>query len=392
MSITQNNLPECTRTTVLDHLFMLKYQLSYSETIMMSYIVLLSSWATQVEENYYLLLTSKIEKDLPLGSKTIEAIFTRLKKLGLIETKRVHIKKWSETQTYRAVCVTELAQEYNLSYHKPEEYKYINLMKEQLEDAEAQNEYMQNERRGIKAENIEIKEENAMLTLQLQGRDLFLESNEKTTQKAQDIINKNEDLNNKIETLEKELQEAKEIIKAKEEEELSKKSKTIEIEAPLSVEKDLSKFRKKITKEYSASADILCNGVPNWNHNVNFYINSYSKITIKLLSGQFQQLTNIDEISNFWQWLFENQERVGNVIEKPIDPKVLELMSYEGKTFNEGGKSYLITKIEAVEGGVTILIQNKKSLKKGYISHDNAQQTFKIEHAIGALKKCNFVS
>ena len=388
MSVAQKNLPQGTRTSVLDHLFMSKYHLTYSETIMMSYILLVSSWATKIDEDYYLLLSCKIEKDLPLGEKTIEAIFTKLKKLKLIETKRILIKKWSQTQTYRGIRVTDLGKEYNLSYHKPEEYQYINTIKEQLEDAQAKNEYMQRIQLEIKEKNVAIKEENTILTLQLQGRDLFLESNEKTTQKAQDIINNQENLSDKIATLEKELKEAKEIIKAKEEA-LSKKCDTTvtKIEAPISIEKDLSKFRKKILKEYGNSANILCNGVPNWGHNVNFYINSYSKVTIKLLTGEFQQLTNIDELSSFWKWLFENQERVGQIIKKPIDPKVLELMGYEGKTFTQNDKSYTIIKIEAVESGVTLLIQNKENLKEGYLTHSNAQRTFGIAQAIGALKE-----
>ena len=191
MSVTQKNLPIATRTSVIDHLFKCKYNLTYSETIVMSYILLLSSWATKVEEDYYLLLSSKIEQDLPLGAKTIEATFTKLKKLELIETKLTTIKKWSLTQKYRSIRATNLGKEYNLRYHKPEEYQYINLMKEQLEEVEAKNEFLEQKQ-------AKIEEENIILTLQVRGRDLCLESNEKMTEKAQEILNKEIDLKNQI--------------------------------------------------------------------------------------------------------------------------------------------------------------------------------------------------
>ena len=100
MSITQKNLPTYTRTSVVDHLFMFQHNLTYSQTIMMSYLLLVSSWATHVGEGFYLLLTKKINNDLPMGEKTIEATFTILKDLGLLETKRVNVEKWSITQTY----------------------------------------------------------------------------------------------------------------------------------------------------------------------------------------------------------------------------------------------------------------------------------------------------
>ena len=385
MSVTQKNLPICTRTSVLDHLFILKHKLSYSEAIMMSYILLLKSWATHVGEGFYLLHSTKIEKDLPFGKKTIEAIFTKLKKLKLIETKRVKIEKWSLTQTYRAIHVTDAGKEYNLSYHKPEEHQFINVMKEKLEESKANIEY-------LKRTQEEIKEENNILTLQVKSRDIFLESNEKTTQKAQNILNQKEDFTTQIEALKKELEEAKEIIKANKKALLEKSNPTAtEQETPFKIEKSLRIFRRKIIKEYASSGSVLCNGVPNWGHNVNFYINSYSKVTVKLLTGDFQQLTNIDEINHFWKWLFNHQDRVGQPIKKPINPQILKLMEYENKIFQYDNKPYSIVKIDAVEGGVSILIENKENTKKGYLTH-NHQNILKVEEAIGALKAYDFAT
>jgi hypothetical protein len=67
MSTTPKKLPFCTRTSVIDHLFRRKYNLTYAETIIMSYILLTSSWADNID-NYYLLLTSKIKDDLLLAN------------------------------------------------------------------------------------------------------------------------------------------------------------------------------------------------------------------------------------------------------------------------------------------------------------------------------------
>jgi len=83
MSVLPDNF---TYTTVIDRRFMLKYQLTYSQTIIISYLVMImQSWKNLIfVDGYFVIVTNKIKNDLQIGEKTIEASFTKFKKLGII--------------------------------------------------------------------------------------------------------------------------------------------------------------------------------------------------------------------------------------------------------------------------------------------------------------------
>jgi len=385
MSATSKKLPFCTRTSVIDHLFRRKYNLTYADTIIMSYILLTSSWADNIDD-YYLLLTSKIKDDLLLGIKTIEATFTKLKKLELIELKRVVVPKWSHTQKYRTIRATHLGKEYNLSYHKPQEHQYLTSLEEIIEEYKAKNEF-------IDAEQQKIKKKNSDLELKLSSAYILLEGQEGINQKSIEILKNDEELNKKINLLEKELEEARAIIKAKEtaEKEASenntKDNTNTHIErVEVTKEKNIDIFRKKIVKDFSNSARILCNGVNGWDFDVKFYINTYNKVTVKLLTGEFKQLTDIDEIRTFWEWLFENQDRVGQTLKTPISATIIELIEFEGKRFIAKDVPYKVIEIKAEKDGVTILVENEDLSYQGFMTNKNGGNILNIDEAVKSLK------
>jgi len=381
MSITPQKLPQCTRSTLLDHLFRREYQLTYVETIIMAYLVLAPSWAIDIG-GYFLLRSSKIKDDLLIGEKTIEATITKLKKLDLIETKLSKYEKWSFTQNYRTIKITPKGQKYNLSYHKPEEYKYILCLEEEIKNYKEKNELIDLEKKKIKEENIE-------LGLKLRASYLFLENQENISQEGFKAIQREDELKKKIEDLKKDLEEAREIIKSKEntkkeQEETKTKTKTETKKEEIKKDKNLDIFRKKIIKEFSSSSKVICNGVDGWSYDVEFYINSYNRLTVKLLGGKFEQLTDIEDIRNFWEWLFKNQDRVGKILIKPIDDDIMELMAFEGKAIIDTNN--IVKKIEAVNGGVTILLQNKETKKEGFMKDLEGNISLKIDVAIASLK------
>jgi len=385
MSYSPKNLPQCTRTTVMDHLFRREYELTYVETIIMAYLALAHSWAIDID-GYFLIRSSKIKDDLIIGDKTIEATITKLKKLELIETKLAKYQEWSHTQNYRTVKITPKGKKYNLSYHKPKEYQYTLCLEEELKEYKAKNELIEIERK-------KIKEENHELEGRIKASFIFLENQENLNQAGLKAIKQEKELKNKIESLEKSLEEAREIIRAKEiaEKEIKKEPKK-EDNTPskeeIKKEKNLDIFRRKIIKEFSSSSKVLCNGFDGWNYNVHFYINTYNRVAVRLLSGKFEQLTDMQEITNFWKWLFENQDRVGKIVPKPIPDNIMKLMVFEGKTVLNSKN--IVKKIEAHNDGVTILIQNPDTKKEGYIKDSQGNISLKIETAIIALKKYVF--
>jgi len=79
MSVTPNNtLPKRTRTAVIDLLFMEKYQLTKTQMLVMYYLLMLKNWVPFVDNGFYVILSSKIEQDLQLHPKTVEASITNI--------------------------------------------------------------------------------------------------------------------------------------------------------------------------------------------------------------------------------------------------------------------------------------------------------------------------
>ena len=159
----------CTRTLVKDFIFQRKHNLSDTQTMFISYLTLLPNWAIKMQDDFFVLLTSKIESDLKMGIKTIEATLTKLKKLGLIETKLVKIPFWDTDKNFRAIRLTEEGKKYNLSYLKPEELKIVEQaeasiksyedeiyeLKKQLKKQIAKNKKEEKEKKDEEQEKIE---------------------------------------------------------------------------------------------------------------------------------------------------------------------------------------------------------------------------------------------
>ena len=81
--LTPQPYQKFTHTLVLDKKFRLKYGLTYAQTEIMAYFMMIvQSWKNLVfVDDYFVILTSKIKSDLLLGEKTIEASITKLKKM-----------------------------------------------------------------------------------------------------------------------------------------------------------------------------------------------------------------------------------------------------------------------------------------------------------------------
>ena len=134
----------------------------------------------------------------------------------------------------------------------------------------------------------------------------------------------------------------------------------------------LESFQKRVTKEFGKSCKPICNFVENadnWAKDSQFWINSYGKLTIKTPNGDFKQIINPEKIANFWQWLFKNPERCGVIKteqtekkdEVSIIPTIYHLLPFIGLMILVEGEKLLINKLEAVLGGVKIVLQNAKT-------------------------------
>ena len=113
--MSTHNENNCTRTLVKDLVFQRKYNLTSTQTDIMSYLINLPYWAKKIGE-YSLILTKKIMSDLKLGLKTVEASFTKLKKLKLIEIVKVKVKEWGIGKNFRGIKISVRGLEYNTRF------------------------------------------------------------------------------------------------------------------------------------------------------------------------------------------------------------------------------------------------------------------------------------
>ena len=357
MSILPNSLPKCTRTVVLDLLFMRKYSLTKTQTTVLYYLILLKNWAKSIEDGYYIILSKKIETDLKLHPKTVEATITQLKKLNLIETKRFKMEEWNKNRTYRAIAITELGKEYNLSFYKEKDYQHAKELEKENEEYRVRNS-------SVEDENLELKSKNSDLELENKSLKMQLEADERLTKTSLEAIEKSKEIEDKYLALEVEIRELKKQINMQNSNKGVSKEET---------EEDIDKFRKKVTKEFAQSGKPICNGVlngDNWAINTKFYINSYSRLSIYLADGRAKQITQPKQISKFWDWLFYHQYRVGKLINVKEVANILILLAFLGKRIILNKKPYTIEKLMPVIGGVKVIISNSSgeriSLKNGY--------------------------
>ena len=344
--VPTSTLPKCTRTVVMDMLFLRKYKLSYSQMMVLYYLLLLKNWVTFSEDNHYVIMSTKIEKDLKLHPKTIEASITKLKKLELISIKRVKVKKWNSQKTYRAIGITPLGKEFNLSHYKENQYQHsIELEKE--------NEEFRVENDNVHSQNMKLESENQDLELKNQILNITLEKDEEINRASIEALTNMQELEEKLLELEKENQALKEKIEIQENQNSTPKEET---------EKNINIFRKKIIRQYAQSGKAICNAVKNqdsWLTETNFHINSYSRLSIYLPSGELKQIAEPKKIDNFWKWLFYHQKRIGKLLDTNQKADISTLHKYQGETINLNNKPYKIHKLTPVIAGVKVTISDK---------------------------------
>ena len=82
-------------------------------------------------------------------------------------------------------------------------------------------------------------------------------------------------------------------------------------------------------------------------------------MSIQIPNGEFKQLVEPKQINNFWEWLFNNQHRVGNVKDYYTIPDISFLLLFLGKIIVNNKEEFTIESINAVEGGAHINLKDK---------------------------------
>jgi len=359
MSVTPNNtLPKCTRTAVIDLLFKEKYKLTQTQMLVMYYLLMLKNWVKFIDDGFYVILSSKIERDLQLHPKTVEASLTKLKKLKLIETKRCVVEEWNRYKTYRGIKITELGKEYNLSHYKEEQYQYAVELEKKNKELQAQIEK-------IDKEKAKLAQQKSDLELTERCLIMHLEADDKLKDSALENIEKYQKLEEKYIALEIENEQLKKEKETKAENKTPKKTekeKQKEIAKELN---DIDKFRKKIIKEFAQSGKAICNCVANeddWATHTTFYINSYNRLCIILPDGTFRQISNPKQVENFWRWAFYHQDRIGKLLNTKKLADISTLLIFIGAFVLLDRGVYQIKQLQPVVGGVKVTIADSDGI------------------------------
>ena len=183
----------------------------------------------------------------------------------------------------------------------------------------------------------------------------------------------------RVKALEKEIKELKKTIESLSVLESEDLSSNIEARLKPSVPsmptlKAIEVFANDVTKRFGKAGQPICNGVPKWNKETLFYINSYNKLSILTPQKENKQLKNPLEIEHFWQWLFLNSKRIGDKIDFTKTPTIKELEKrFLNQTVMIGKSKEKVYEFVLVEDGVKIKVENQEG-KVRFISDSSTQK------------------
>jgi len=242
-----------------------------------------------------------------MGKKTIEASLRVLKALNLIECKTVEVTQWIKKPRIRGIKITAKGKEYNAKLALPNQDKRV------IE---------------LQKENKKLKEENQEL----------------------------------IETIKN--------MTVLESEASAPKEKTEQPSTPTLPKKEaIEPFIEEISKRFGRTGKPLCNGVPTWNKKTIFNINSYNKLSVITPEKREIQIKSPAKINEFWSWLFNNSNRVGDIIDFDKAPTISELKKrFLNKNIKLNGNKKMVYDIVEVEGGVKLKLES-----------DNQNRSFVID-------------
>ena len=323
MSQAPQNLPKRTRVLVKDILFQEKYRLTHTQVDIMAYIINALNWATPVGA-FFPLTNKKFHEDLPqISEKTLEEALRVLKSLELIEVQMITVKEWGNARV-RGISVLPKGLEYNSSYYKTDEQKIIDALKEQ-----------------IFAQKLEIRE---------------LKEQDKES-----------------ETIEREEKILEEALLSKEE---SNKYDDL----------TFTELIDTVTKEFAKTSEPICNGLKGWKKETTFYINSYNKLSIVTPLGEAIQVKNPVKINEFWKYLYNNKDKIGETIDFTKELTIEELKKrYIGMDIVIDNMKLQVYNIEEVINGVKIYVQDRKTLKVATISQNGEDKIFTFKECEDAL-------
>ena len=151
-------------------------------------------------------------------------------------------------------------------------------------------------------------------------------------------------------------------------------------------EDKIETFIQEVIQRFGRTSQPICNGVPKWEKETTFYINSYNRLSVITALKEHKQLKNPLEINHFWQWLSTHSERIGDSIDFTQTPtiKVLEQRFLHQRVMI-GKQEKSIYEIVSVKNGVTIKVENQEG-KVGFIVNGSTQKEM-----VFTLKRCQEV-
>ena len=171
-------------------------------------------------------------------------------------------------------------------------------------------------------------------------------------------VRKLEKENSELKKDKKELQDIIEKMKVAEPETEAKEESNPTPETP--PKEALELFVDDVIRRFGRTGKPLCNGVPTWNPETTFYINSYNKLSVITPENKSLQLKDPTQINKFWNWLFNHPTRLGDKIDFSKAPTTKLLKKrFINQKINLNGAEKRVLDIVEVEGMVKLKLQNQ---------------------------------
>ena len=356
MSEAPNDLPTRTRVLVKDLLFQEKHALTDTQIDIMSYIFNAFSWAIKIN-GYIVLTTNKFIEDMPqIGEKTLEASIKELEYKGLISKTIVQVPRWRNARV-RGIKISVKGMEYNNSLYAPTHQAIIDAFQQTIADLREQLE-QKDRQLTLGAETLTPVSAPITPTLTPTTSPIL----PPTTPVSTPIQSPKEEIPTAIKSEVKAVVSEPKATISEPKAVVSKPKATIfEPKSPLTSE-CFENFVRKIRNRFILTSEPLCNLVEGWQKETIFYINSYGKLSVITPNKDFKQLENPIQINTFWKWLFQNQNRVGELIDlEIINRQITELnQEYKDKEIILNGKIRWIDEIVSINEGVAVKVRNEK--------------------------------
>jgi len=144
-------------------------------------------------------------------------------------------------------------------------------------------------------------------------------------------------------------------------------------------------FIKSIRNRFILTSEPICNMVDGWQPESTFYINSYGQLSSTSPTKECEQIKSPMAVNKFWTWLFQNQNRVGTIVDlKKMREKIIKLnQKYRDKKIKINNTTLWISEIVPMNQGFSLKVR----YEHGEVAVISNKENKPVVYGYNALEK-----